>query len=87
MQVETGRLAWCLTRTRTIFDGQIAPSQTQILLKLLIDHGSDITSRGADQLTCEEMLIARHHQVSRTCRVKVARDSEKAPGFSPLPWL
>ena len=44
---------------RRIFDGQIAPSQpTQVMLKLLTDHGSDITSRGADQLTCEEMLIA-----------------------------
>ena len=36
----------------------------QVLLALLIDHGSDITSKGADQMTCEEMLIARHHQVS-----------------------
>jgi len=35
----------------------------QVLLKLLIDHGSDLNANGADQLTCEQMLLARHHQV------------------------
>ena len=35
-----------------------------MLLQLLIDHGSDITAKGADGMTSEEMLVARHHQVS-----------------------
>jgi hypothetical protein len=36
---------------------------TQALLKMLIDCGADISAKGADQLTCEDMLISRQHQV------------------------
>ena len=36
----------------------------QVLLKLLIDHGAEVAATGADQMTCEEMLLARHHKVS-----------------------
>jgi len=39
-----------------------AQPNNKVLLKVLIDYGSDISSKGADQMTCEEMLIARHHQ-------------------------
>lgn len=35
----------------------------QVLLKLLIDHGAEVAAKGADQMTCEEMLLARHHKV------------------------
>jgi len=75
-----------------------AQPNNKVLLKLLIDHGSDILSKGADQMTCEEMLIARHHQ-DLVDYGKTLMHNQKTPApdskvqhvahatNAPCPWL
>ena len=52
----------CLLAT-TCDSHEISLLGFQVLLKLLIDHGAEVAAKGADQMTCEEMLLARHHKV------------------------
>eukprot|EP00802_Teleaulax_amphioxeia_P015391 Tamp_15481.p1 GENE.Tamp_15481~~Tamp_15481.p1 ORF type:complete len:366 (-),score=80.13 Tamp_15481:442-1488(-) len=75
-----------------------AQPNNKMLLQLLIDHGSDITAKGADGMTSEEMLVARHHQdlveYSKTLphNQKQPEADQKVhhvphPVNAPCPWL
>lgn len=75
-----------------------AQPNNKILLKLLIDRGAEVGAKGADQMTCEEMLVARHHkdlvEYSRTLphNQKMSDPDAKVhhvphPTNAPCPWL
>ena len=72
-----------------------AQPSNKALLKLLIDYGADIMAQGADQMTCQEMLIARHHQDLVEYSATLPRNQVQAEpaqkvlhsSNAPFPWL
>mmetsp|Transcript_40144 Transcript_40144/g.78701 ORF Transcript_40144/g.78701 Transcript_40144/m.78701 type:complete len:350 (+) Transcript_40144:139-1188(+) len=69
------------------------------LVKLLIDHGADLSAVGADNMTCEKMLLSRGHNdllasatashATSTPQVAKAAASDKPRPTGPaqIPWM